>query len=192
MASEKELTLTRDRINEILDYREKVGKFYWLAKTSPKTNKIKIGSEAGNLQPDGYIRITIDGNAYAAHRVVWFLIQGSWPDGSIDHINGIRSDNRVENLRDVSRAVNQQNRTRPPRLDMSIPIGVRISLNKNKKEIGYRAYWQEYQGKKRSKHFSFHRHGSHKVALDAATHYRELMILQLNNNGAAYTDRHGK
>lgn len=45
-----------------------------------------------------------------AHRIAWAIYYGSWPDGEIDHINGIRNDNRIENLRDSKHFQNQCNR----------------------------------------------------------------------------------
>lgn len=57
------------------------------------------------------VRITIDGVKFEflAHRLAWFLVNGSWPKGEIDHINGNREDNRIANLRDVTRTENARN-----------------------------------------------------------------------------------
>jgi hypothetical protein len=65
---------------------------------------------------------TKDGNGYLcgrfekiqllAHRVSWALYYGEWPSNQIDHINGIRDDNRIENLRDVSHQQNGRNQKR--------------------------------------------------------------------------------
>lgn len=68
------------------------------------------GAEAGTLRRDGYRSIFIDGKSFLAHRVAWLLAHGAWPDGDIDHIDGNRQNNRIENLRDVSRRTNLQNR----------------------------------------------------------------------------------
>lgn len=57
----------------------------------------------------GYKFGAIFGKTYRAHRVIWALTFGDWPNGQIDHINGNRSDNRIENLRVVSNAENQRN-----------------------------------------------------------------------------------
>lgn len=57
----------------------------------------------------GYLQIIFKGKIYLLHRVAWLLSTGSWPSGYIDHVNGVRDDNRVINLRDVSRSENQQN-----------------------------------------------------------------------------------
>lgn len=57
----------------------------------------------------GYLQGTIYGVTYMAHRVAWAVFHSSWPQGEIDHINGIRSDNRIVNLRDVTRLENARN-----------------------------------------------------------------------------------
>lgn len=68
------------------------------------------GSIAGSLRSDGYVGIGVCGAEVLAHRLAWLLHHGVEPEQEIDHINGIRSDNRAANLRVVSRATNNQNR----------------------------------------------------------------------------------
>lgn len=58
---------------------------------------------------EGYNIGSILGKNLYAHRVAWFLAYGKWPDGEIDHINGLRHDNRLSNLRDVKRIENGKN-----------------------------------------------------------------------------------
>lgn len=70
------------------------------------------GSPAGSKDRNGYIRVSLGGRKYLAHRLAWMLAHGDWPHGQIDHINGLRTDNRIANLRDVSASENQQNRHR--------------------------------------------------------------------------------
>ena len=67
------------------------------------------GSEAGNIEVDGYCRIRINGKSYAAHRLAWLLETGSWPVDFLDHINGNKSDNRIANLRECNNSENQAN-----------------------------------------------------------------------------------
>jgi len=95
-------------IKECLKYEPKTGKIYW--NYNKICSKKKIGGEAGYLNKRGYIEIRINYKLYTAHRVAWFLHYGEWPKQQIDHINGIRNDNRIENLRDVSCRENGQNR----------------------------------------------------------------------------------
>lgn len=61
-------------------------------------------------QGDGYLRGRFNSTHYLAHRIAWSIFTGINPEGEIDHINGVRHDNRIENLRDVDRIVNQRNR----------------------------------------------------------------------------------
>lgn len=69
----------------------------------------KTGSDAGSYGSRGYWVVLFGRKHIMAHRIVWALAHGEWPCEFIDHINGIKTDNRACNLRDVSRSVNQKN-----------------------------------------------------------------------------------
>jgi len=98
-------TLPIERIKLLLEYRAD-GVLYWKAGIGKRRNEGKI---AGSRAPSGYVLIGIDGKIYPAHRIVWCFHHGTWPP-MIDHINGNRSDNRIENLRECSPSQNQWNR----------------------------------------------------------------------------------
>jgi len=68
-------------------------------------NGIKIEYEAGT-KTRGYIRISIDNKIYFAHRLAWLFVYGNFPKYNIDHINRIRDDNRIENLREATQSYN--------------------------------------------------------------------------------------
>ena len=99
-----------ESIKNQLSYDPVSGNFVWLVQKNSRGGKIKPGSIAGTNK-DGYVQIKIDGKIYRAHRLAWFVSFGNFPDEEfeIDHINGIRSDNRLDNLRIVSRTQNNMN-----------------------------------------------------------------------------------
>jgi hypothetical protein len=92
--------------NEILRYDKNTGKLFW--KVSP-SRKMKVGDEAGCLNSRGAVEIIYKGKQYRAHRVIWEMVYGEPPKNTIDHIDGNPSNNRLENLRDVSHAENRRN-----------------------------------------------------------------------------------
>ncbi|HET9189818.1 MAG TPA: HNH endonuclease signature motif containing protein [Rudaea sp.] len=71
----------------------------------------KAGKRAGHVMPDGYRALRLNTHRYAEHRIVWLLCKGRAPDGQIDHINHVRHDNRIENLRECNQSQNCANRT---------------------------------------------------------------------------------
>ena len=99
--------LTQSYLKERLHYDPETGIFTWAV--GCKGNR--AGDAAGSLKPSGYRQIMIDGRLYRAHRLAWLYVYGKWPADLIDHINGLRDDNRIVNLREATAAENQQNRT---------------------------------------------------------------------------------
>jgi hypothetical protein len=101
----KHIPLTIERVIELLSYDSDTGLFVW---RKPR-RCVNAGDVAGCIRPDGYRVIGIDGGLYRANRLAWMAHYGSLPKHHVDHINGDRDDNRILNLRDVSRSVNAQN-----------------------------------------------------------------------------------
>ena len=90
-----------------LDYDPETGVFTYRIRVS----QMLPGQSAGRVNKTcGYIEISVKSRKYQAHRLAILYVTGTWPTGDVDHINGIRTDNRLSNLRVVSRSVNCQNR----------------------------------------------------------------------------------
>jgi len=99
--------ITAERLRELLHYDPETGIFTWRIDAARCRRK---GSIAGaNADSGRYSSITIRRTIFKAHRLAWLYVHGSLPVGMIDHINGIKSDNRIANLRDVSFITNMEN-----------------------------------------------------------------------------------
>jgi hypothetical protein len=102
----------------LMRYDPETGKLYWLErprvffksdKDHKRWNTRYAGNEAFSPNNNGYLDGMIFRRMYRAHQVAWALHYGEWPKDQIDHINGDRSDNRITNLRVVSRSENCRN-----------------------------------------------------------------------------------
>lgn len=72
----------------------------------------RVGKRSGCPNRDGYLKVLIDGKYHSAHRIAWLITYDEWPEYpafEIDHINGVRDDNRISNLRKVTKSGNQRN-----------------------------------------------------------------------------------
>ena len=131
-------------IKKYLRYDAETGKIFWKLN---KGSTGKAGNEAGSMDKNGYSIIEINRKRYKAHRIAWLLTYGSWPEDKIDHINGNKKDNRLENLRDVSLIENARNK-KIYKNNTSGTLGVsfdkrgqnylaRIMVNGKSKHLGY-------------------------------------------------------
>ena len=118
---------------------------YWKNVVHLNQSKL-IGQKAGFIHSTGYRHITFMGKQHKAHRLIWLYVYGYLPK-EIDHINGDRQDNRLENLREVTRSQNQLNKSLAKNNTSgtkgvswhkkSKSWTVRLSVNKQSKNIGY-------------------------------------------------------
>ena len=91
--------LTQEKLNSLYDYDPDTG---FLVSKKYK-NRREHWAKPGN-----YISVSIDGKSFPAHRLIWMMVYGYWPN-EIDHINGNKQDNRLCNLRNVTRLENMRN-----------------------------------------------------------------------------------
>ena len=99
--------LDQSGLREILDYDAASGLLYWRVRFPRSKNQ--IGDIAGCVATDGYIVVGLNGRYYKGHRLAWLHVYGEWPDRTLDHINGNRSDNRISNLRLATKSENCRN-----------------------------------------------------------------------------------
>ncbi len=103
--------LTAERARYLFNYDPNTGIFTW----KNCKHKYRNGTRAcGSVASHGYPQIYA-GTVYLAHRVAWLYMTGHWPDSTIDHANGIRTDNRWSNLRLATQT--QQNANMATRAD---------------------------------------------------------------------------
>jgi hypothetical protein len=93
------------RFNEAFEYRN--GELYWKIMTNP--SKKLIGKKAGCKSSGAYGVVNLDGQAYSIHKVIFCMHHGFMPE-IVDHINGDKSDHRIENLRAATHQSNNWNR----------------------------------------------------------------------------------
>jgi hypothetical protein len=93
-------------LKEMLDYNKETGIFTWKI---DRNGAAKKGRKAGCISSDGYIVLSLFNKQYKAHRIAWLFIYGNMPINNIDHINGNKQDNRIDNLRDVTHIENSKN-----------------------------------------------------------------------------------
>jgi hypothetical protein len=116
-------------LREVLEYNPQTGIFIWKNRTS---TCVKIGDIAGWIDFHGYHSIRLNKKIYRAHRLAWLYVYGKFPKMNIDHINGIKTDNRIENLREATTSENGQNKKKSMSNNKSGYLGVSKIKNKDR------------------------------------------------------------
>ena len=96
--------LRQSDLFNVIDYNKDTGDFIW----KRAAGNVKKGDSAGGYS-EGYLKININKICYSAHRLAWLYVYGEFPKDQIDHINRVRSDNRIINLRNCTNKENRAN-----------------------------------------------------------------------------------
>lgn len=159
--------ITQSKLKKILSYDRNTGDFTWVNRG---LNSRLNGKIAGGLSR-GYTVICIHGINYRAHRLVFLYLYGDLPPDVVDHINGVKNDNRRANLRRVSSAVNQKNLPKY-KTNLSGFTGVHfcksrdkwrstINVNGKVKSLGYFKYKEDAIITRKSAEVEFGYHKNH-------------------------------
>jgi hypothetical protein len=122
-AEERKAPMTKELpspefLRKLLHYEPDTGRLFWRERarkmfSSDRAfgmwNSRYANKDAGHVDDKGYVMVKIRPFKIRAHRIAWAMYFDRWPDEEIDHINGYKQDNRIINLRDVSKSKNQRN-----------------------------------------------------------------------------------
>jgi hypothetical protein len=142
--------LTAEFVRSILDYDPNTGVFRWRVRAdrAKNWNTRNAGKVAGTTHPDGYILIQIEKGAhYGAHVLAWLYMMGEWRPGGVDHLHGLRGDNRFSELRAATSVDNGCNKTMQKNNRTGI-IGVWFNMQRGKWEASIsrdgRRVWRKF------------------------------------------------
>lgn len=154
---------------------------------SKPSTRLKNGRPLGSVsETSPYYRVSFRDEEWMAHRVIWVMHYGAIPEGfQIDHVDGNRINNRIENLRLVSPKMNSRNKKKRA---TSSTGHAGISFYNNGIGNEYFVFeWTNMAGVKQRKHFSCSKLG-HDAAKQAAVEYKKSLSERLLEDG--YTKRH--
>jgi hypothetical protein len=136
--------ITQERLKELFSYNADTGHLTRKVARGPATGGVRAGCINTTT---GYRQIKIDYRLYQEHRLVWLFIHGSFPPDCLDHINGVKDDNRFDNLREATYSENNMNQGLQSNntsgfkgvdyLKSSGKYRARISINRTTKALGY-------------------------------------------------------
>lgn len=148
------MKLTQDYIKERFSYNQKTGHLSWknrpehdfISKKYQSIFNARFANKESGSFCNGYLRTQIDKKSYFNHLIIWVYVYGRYPEKNIDHIDGNRANNKIENLREVTKLENAKNQKlyknngsgfSGVRFDKSLnKWRVQIGSGKNRKHIG--------------------------------------------------------
>ena len=101
----KPIPYSREELHKLFRYYGETGELHW--RESPRRG-VKVGAVAGHINSNGYHHIGINGAGYRAHRLIFKMLCNQEPE-QIDHLDGVRVNNRIGNLRASTKSGNQRN-----------------------------------------------------------------------------------
>jgi hypothetical protein len=96
-------------LRQLFNYNPETGELSWKI----KRGKCFPGKVITCRNDKGYVLVRLNDRNYRVHRIIWAMVYDKWPEFEIDHINGIRDDNKIDNLREATRAQNMKNLVTP-------------------------------------------------------------------------------
>jgi hypothetical protein len=154
--------------------------------------RTRKGMVAGSKDVHGHWRVQVQRTPVKVHRIIFEMFNKGVSYEQIDHINGVRCDNRIANLRGVTRKENAHNMKKPSKNTSGI-VGVSkavVTQSNGRETPVWRADWTDETGKRHTKSFSCDFY-SDTVAYEMAVKARKDGLESANKNGAGYTERHG-
>lgn len=143
--------ITQEFLQRRLDYDAETGVLKWKPVDHANSlggaevwNKKFAGKRAGWVSGNrGYRAVAFNNRCYPEHRIIWLHVYGRWPEGDVDHINCVKGDNRLENLREASRSENSANRP-PPKSNKSGVKGVHFDKGRQKWMAYIKKNWKRH------------------------------------------------